>query len=111
MARGSYLAFMLQGPVFIALAVMLRPIDLPGDAKAFLVATLGIAGSFFAWPLVTRTPLRRTLCGSRQERAPLGPARRVLGLGPRVSQCVMTGDTAFRHTSLEARVARFATAR
>ncbi len=39
MARSSYLAFMLQGPVLV-----------------------GIAGSFaLAWPLVTRTPLRRVL--------------------------------------------------
>ncbi len=60
MARGSYLAFMLQGPVLVALALLLRPIDLPGDVKALLVATLGIAGSFgLAWPLVTRTALGR----------------------------------------------------
>jgi hypothetical protein len=60
MARGSYLAFMLQGPVLVALAVMLRPVDLTGDVKALLVATLGIAGSFaLAWPLVTKTRLGR----------------------------------------------------
>jgi hypothetical protein len=62
MARGSYLAFMLQGPVLVGLALALRPTDLSGDAKALLVATLGIVGSFaLAWPLVTRTPLRRIL--------------------------------------------------
>jgi hypothetical protein len=62
MARSSYLAFMLQGPVLVALAIALRPIDLTGDVKALLVATLGIVGSFaLAWPLVTRTPLRRVL--------------------------------------------------
>lgn len=62
MARGSYLAFMLQGPVLVALAIALRPIDLTGDVKALLVAALGIVGSFaLAWPLVTRTPLRRVL--------------------------------------------------
>jgi fucose 4-O-acetylase-like acetyltransferase len=62
MARSSYLAFMLQGPVLVGLAIALRPVDLTGDAKALLVATLGIAGSFaLAWPLVTRTPLRRIL--------------------------------------------------
>jgi hypothetical protein len=61
-ARSSYAAFMLQGPVLVALALMLRPFDLPGDVKAFLVATLGIVGSFaLAWPLVTRTPFRRIL--------------------------------------------------
>jgi fucose 4-O-acetylase-like acetyltransferase len=62
MARSSYGAFILQGPVLIGLALLLRPIDLSGDVKALLVATMGIAGSFaLAWPLVTRTPLRRML--------------------------------------------------
>ena len=62
MARSSYAAFMLQGPVLVALALLLRPIDLSGDVKALLVATLGIVGSFaLAWPLVTRTSLRRVL--------------------------------------------------
>ena len=60
MARSSYAAFMLQGPVLVALALALRPIDLPGDVKALVVATLGIVGSFaLAWPLVRRMPLRR----------------------------------------------------
>jgi hypothetical protein len=62
MARSSYAAFMLQGPVLVALALALRPTDLPGDVKALVVATLGVVGSFaLAWPLVTRTPLRRIL--------------------------------------------------
>ena len=62
MARSSYMAFMLQGPVLVALALALRPIDLTGDVKALLVATLGVVGSFaLAWPLVTQTPLRRIL--------------------------------------------------
>jgi peptidoglycan/LPS O-acetylase OafA/YrhL len=61
-ARSSYAAFMLQGPVLVALALALQPIDLPGDVKALVVATLGIVGSFaLAWRLVTRTPLRRAL--------------------------------------------------
>lgn len=60
MARSSYLAFMLQGPVLVGLALALRPTDLSGDVKALLVAALGIAGSFgLAWPLVTRTRLGR----------------------------------------------------
>ena len=62
MARGSYAAFMLQGPVIVGLELALRPADLPGDVKALIVATVGIAVSFaLAWPLVTRTPLRRVL--------------------------------------------------
>lgn len=62
MARSSYLAFMLQGPVLVALALGLRPLALSGDLKALIVAALGIVGSFaFAWLLVTRTPLRRVV--------------------------------------------------
>ncbi len=62
MARSSYMAFMLQGPVLVGLALVLRPVDLPGDVKALVVASLGIVGSFaLGWPLVTRTALRRVL--------------------------------------------------
>jgi hypothetical protein len=40
----------------------LRPIDLPAEAKALVVASAGVAGSFaLAWMLVHRTPLRRVL--------------------------------------------------
>ncbi|MBI5157587.1 MAG: acyltransferase [Acidimicrobiia bacterium] len=62
MARSSYAAFMLQGPVLVGLELLIRPVDLSGDLKALIVATLGIAVSFaLAWQLVTRTPLRRVL--------------------------------------------------
>lgn len=62
MARSSYLAFMLQGPVIVALELALRPIALPGEVKALVVATLGIVGSFaLAWPLVTRTVVGRVV--------------------------------------------------
>jgi hypothetical protein len=62
MARSSYLAFMMQGPVLVVLALLLRPIDMSGDAKALVVAALGIVGSFaVSWPLVSRTPLGRFL--------------------------------------------------
>jgi len=62
MARSSYLAFMLQGPVLVALALVLRPLALSGDVKALLVATLGIVGSFaLGWLLIQRTALRRVL--------------------------------------------------
>ena len=62
MARSSYAAFMLQGPVLVALAMGLRPMDLPGDVKALIVAALGIFVSFAgAHALVRRTVLRRVL--------------------------------------------------
>jgi peptidoglycan/LPS O-acetylase OafA/YrhL len=62
MARSSYAAFMLQGPVLVGLAVAFRPTGLPGDVKALLVAALGVVGSFaLAWPLVRKTPLGKIL--------------------------------------------------
>ena len=71
MARSSYAAFMLQGPVIVGLELAFRPAPLPGDLKAVLVACLGIAVSFtLAYPLVTRTPLRKVLEGRRRAGAP-----------------------------------------
>jgi Acyltransferase family len=62
MARSSYLAFMLQGPVLVGLAAALRPLQLTGDVKAILVATLGVAASFaLAWAGVTKTALGRVV--------------------------------------------------
>ena len=62
MARSSYAAFMLQGPVLVGIELAMRPAALPGDAKAVIVALLGIAVSFaLAWPLVTRTPVGKVL--------------------------------------------------
>jgi hypothetical protein len=40
LARSSYAVFVMQGPVLVALALALRPTDLPGDVKALVVAPL-----------------------------------------------------------------------
>ncbi|MGR0218500.1 acyltransferase family protein [Agromyces sp. ZXT2-6] len=57
LGRSAYGAFLLQGFVLIALALVLRPVPLPAEAKALLVAIGGIAGSFaWAWLLVSRVP-------------------------------------------------------
>jgi peptidoglycan/LPS O-acetylase OafA/YrhL len=62
LARSSYGAFLLQGPVLLGLALAMRAIDVPGDVKALVVAGLGLVFSFaLAYPLVTRTPLGRIL--------------------------------------------------
>lgn len=62
LARSSYGAFILQGPVLIALALALRPVSLPADAEAFVVAGAVVAGSFgLAWVLISRAPLRSIL--------------------------------------------------
>jgi hypothetical protein len=48
--------------VLIGLALAMRPIDVPAEVKALVVAGVGVVVSFtLAWPLVTRTPLRRIL--------------------------------------------------
>jgi hypothetical protein len=61
-ARGAYAAFILQGPVLLALALMVRPLAAPAEVKAFLVAAAAIVGSFWlGWLLVTRTAFGRFL--------------------------------------------------
>jgi hypothetical protein len=62
LARSAYAAFILQGPVLIGLALALRPVDVPAEIKALIVACAGVATSFaLAWLLVTRTRLGRIL--------------------------------------------------
>jgi acyltransferase-like protein len=62
MARSAYGAFLLQGVVLIALMIAMRPVVVPAEVKALVVACLGVAGSFgLAWVLVTRTRLGRII--------------------------------------------------
>lgn len=62
MVRSAYGAFLLQGIVLIGLMVAMRPIDLPAEVKALMVAGLGVAGSFsLSWLLVSRTPVGRVI--------------------------------------------------
>jgi fucose 4-O-acetylase-like acetyltransferase len=63
LARSAFAAFILQTPVLIALAVGLRPVALPAEVKALLVAAAGVALSFgLAHLLVSRVPgVRRVL--------------------------------------------------
>jgi hypothetical protein len=57
-SRSAYGAFMLQTLVLIGLAVALRPVPLPAEAKALIVATGGVTTSFaLAWLLISRLPL------------------------------------------------------
>lgn len=61
-ARASFAAFVLQNPVLIGLAVALRPVAIPAEAKAVLVAALGVGCCFLlGWLLVSKTPLGRIL--------------------------------------------------
>jgi hypothetical protein len=62
LARSAYSAFLLQGPVLIGFAFAMRPLDLPAELKALVLAVTGVTAAFaLAWPIVTRTPLRRIL--------------------------------------------------
>lgn len=55
--RSAYGAFLLQTPVLIGLAVALRPLPLPAELKALLVAVTGVVASFaLAWLVIRRTP-------------------------------------------------------
>jgi hypothetical protein len=52
--RSAYGAFILQTAVLIGLAVALRPLALPAEAKALLLATGAVAGSFGLSSLLVR---------------------------------------------------------
>jgi peptidoglycan/LPS O-acetylase OafA/YrhL len=59
--RSSYGAFALQAPVLLTLAIALRPVPWPAEAKATTVAALGILASFWLSSRLMRTSLRRIL--------------------------------------------------
>ena len=46
LARASYGAFVVQGPVLVFLALALRPTSLPGDVKFIVLAPAAVVGSF-----------------------------------------------------------------
>ncbi len=55
--RSAYGAFVLQGLVLLGLAVVLRPLQVPAEVKALIVAAGGVAGSYaLAWLLIRRVP-------------------------------------------------------
>jgi hypothetical protein len=54
-ARSSYAAFALQVPVLLTLAIAARPLPWPAEAKAFLVAALGVPACFSLGWLIVRT--------------------------------------------------------
>ena len=63
-SRSAYGAFILQGAVLIGLAMAMRPVPLPAEAKAVLLAAAGLAASFGTfWLLISRVPgIARILC-------------------------------------------------
>ena len=60
--RGAYAAFIVQGHVLIGLALAVRPLHVPAEAKALAVSVVAVVASFgLGWLLVTRTALGRLL--------------------------------------------------
>lgn len=62
-SRSAYGAFMLQGIFLIGLAFAMRPLPLPAELKALLLAVTAVLASFvLAWLLISRIPgLKRVL--------------------------------------------------
>jgi hypothetical protein len=58
-SRASYAAFLLQAPVLLTLAMVLRPMSWPAEGKAAVVAGLGVPVCFWLGRHLTRTGLRR----------------------------------------------------
>lgn len=57
LGRSAYAAFMLQTPFLLGLAAALRPVPVPAEAKAVVVAGLGVVASFAtAWVLIKKVP-------------------------------------------------------
>ena len=57
LSRSAFGAFIVQTPILIGLALALRPLDLPAEVKALLVAGAGVSASFaVAWLIVTHVP-------------------------------------------------------
>jgi hypothetical protein len=62
LSRSAYAAFIVQTPVLIGLALALRPVAVPAEVKALLVAAGGVAGSFaIAWGLTHLPGVRRVV--------------------------------------------------
>ena len=60
-ARASFAAFALQAPVLLTLAIALRPLPWPAEAKAVVVALLGVPISFWLAGRAVRTRLKRVV--------------------------------------------------
>ncbi|MGZ8719103.1 MAG: hypothetical protein ACXWXY_08025, partial [Aeromicrobium sp.] len=57
LGRTAYGAFMVQTLILIGLAVALRPVPVPAELKALVVASGGVVGSFaLAWLLIRHVP-------------------------------------------------------
>ena len=63
LSRSAYGAFMLQTVFLLGIAVALRPVGLPAEVKAAIVAAGGVVLSYAAaWLLISRVPgMRRVL--------------------------------------------------
>lgn len=71
-SRGAFVAFVIQGPVLMLLATAVRPLGLPAEIKAPLVAAVGIMISFAIGRLVVN--VRRDPQRARTRPAQVGSA-------------------------------------
>jgi hypothetical protein len=58
-ARASYTAFALQVPVLLTLSIALRRVPWPAEAKAALVAVVGVPASFWLANRLVRSRMRQ----------------------------------------------------
>ena len=58
-ARSAFPAFVLQGPVLLLLAIALRPLAIPAEAKGPLLVVAGLATSFWLGNLLTARGTRQ----------------------------------------------------
>jgi len=58
-ARASYTAFAMQVPVLLTLAIAFRPVPWPAEAKAVLVAVVGVPASFWLAGWLVRGRMRQ----------------------------------------------------
>ncbi|HET8662360.1 MAG TPA: acyltransferase [Micromonosporaceae bacterium] len=57
LGRSAYGAFMVQTLLLLGVALVMRPVPVPAEVKALVVAAGGVAGSFaLAWLLISRLP-------------------------------------------------------
>jgi hypothetical protein len=68
LARCSYAAFLVQGAPLLGLAAALRPVPVPAEAKAVVVALGGVALSYGLGCLLVRLPGARRVLGDGRKR-------------------------------------------
>ncbi|HET9020823.1 MAG TPA: acyltransferase family protein [Ornithinibacter sp.] len=77
-ARSAYGAFVAQGPVLVVVALLLEPLDVPGDLRFVVLAVGGVLGSFACGWAAVRLAVRGR---ARRLRDDVPPERRDVARG------------------------------